>query len=524
MSKAKSIALTIPPRIAIDAIAARLMDFSGLRHESGQRLLRTYYDSFDWRLYRRGLALAVEKSQGQSRLVCSTFKNGEIQAACELDMQPPRFAWELPDKRLCERLSPILETRALLPQAAIEFVGKIFASADGSLRAILAHCCAFAPDARQKKHLGDWLIVETSKDAQGALHQLLAFLGNDFGLEPSDPPLLLQALAALGKRPGDPALQSDLVLDPDLRADAATKPILRHLFAAIEINEAGVIQRIDTEFLHDFRIAVRRTRSALGQIKSVFPDRTVRFFAPRFAWLGQITSKPRDLDVYLLGFEELKANLPPNFRDALDPLRDFLQQNAENAHVELARKLSARRYRTLLASWRKFLETPVPKRPRAVHALRPIGTLADRRIWKTYRRVLKQGRAIRPDSPAESFHELRKTCKKLRYLLEFFQSLYPPEKVRPLIKLLKGLQDQLGAFQDIHAQIDTLHQFSLTMRRMALVPTDTLLAMGALIGQLDGHQKALRESYAERFDEFTQAGNQARFRQLFARQRKTEDG
>ena len=30
-------------------------------------------------------------------------------------------------------------------------------------------------------------------------------------------------------------------------------------------------ERLDTEFLHDFRVALRRTRSLLGQIRDVFP-------------------------------------------------------------------------------------------------------------------------------------------------------------------------------------------------------------------------------------------------------------
>lgn len=200
----------------------------------------------------------------------------------------------------------------------------------------------------------------------------------------------------------------------------------------------------------------------------------------------------------------------------------LLDRHADRAYAELRRKLCSRRYRTLLAGWKKFLEQSVPRRPRAARALTPIGELAGRRIWKAYRRTLKEGRAIRPDSPAENLHELRKTCKKLRYLLEFFRSLYPPEKLRPLIKQLKGFQDYLGEFQDIHAQIDTLHRFSLEMRKMDSVPTDTLLAMGALLGQLDRRQSALRESFSERFEQFSR--NQARFRELFDRHRETAEG
>ena len=532
MSAALAVELMIPPRIPIGDIVAGLSDLfplpdaAGARGlslgQGGRKMRRTYYDSFDWRLYRKGLAVVVETWDHRSRLICQNLRNGTVHANRSLETPLPRFAWEIADQPLRERLSPILEMRALLPQASIELIGEAWASADGVLSRIFTHCRATDPALAVPKPLGDWLLIEAPEDARDAFGERLTTLSEEFGLEPADAPLLLQALTALGKKPEDPAWQPELTLDPRQRSDEAAKTILRRLLAAMVANESGVLERTDSEFLHDFRIAVRRSRSALGQIKGVFPDRRVQRYAAGFAWLGQVTGPARDLDVYLLGFEELKANLPPALREGLDPLRLFLERHADMAYAELSRQLGSQRYRTLLTGWKKFLDQPVPCRPRAACALMPIGELADRRIWKVYRRALKQGRAIRPDSPAENLHELRKTCKKLRYLLEFFRSLYPPDRLKQLIKQLKGLQDYLGKFQDTHAQIDTLHRFSLEMRDMNSVPTDTLLAMGALLGHLDRRQTELRESFSERFEQF--ARNQARFREFFARQQEIAQG
>ena len=58
------------------------------------------------------------------------------------------------------------------------------------------------------------------------------------------------------------------------------------------------------------------------------------------------------------------------------------------------------------------------------------------------------GRRIGDDSPAEALHDLRKKGKELRYLLEFFASLYAADVVKPMVSTLKGLQDVLGRFQD----------------------------------------------------------------------------
>ena len=46
-------------------------------------------------------------------------------------------------------------------------------------------------------------------------------------------------------------------------------------------------------------------------------------------------------------------------------------------------------------------------------------------------------------------HRLRIALKKLRYTAEFLSPLYPRKKVRRYVKRLRGLQEQLGAINDI---------------------------------------------------------------------------
>ena len=90
------------------------------------------------------------------------------------------------------------------------------------------------------------------------------------------------------------------------------------------------------------------------------------------------------------------------------------------------------------------------------NAARPIHELASRRILKMYKRVLKEGRAIGPETSPEHLHELRKSCKKLRYLIEFFVSLYSKNSAKAVIKSLKLLLDNLGNYQDLEVQAGKL--------------------------------------------------------------------
>src|SRR5262249_57562017 len=81
----------------------------------------------------------------------------------------------------------------------------------------------------------------------------------------------LQGLAAVKTQPGAYSSNIRVHLRPTLRADEAAKVILRGLLHVIKCNTEGVKNDIDTECLHDFRVAIRRTRAVLSQIKEVFP-------------------------------------------------------------------------------------------------------------------------------------------------------------------------------------------------------------------------------------------------------------
>ena len=92
-------------------------------------------------------------------------------------------------------------------------------------------------------------------------------------------------------------------------AAAAVAAVLTALLDTLEANVPGTIRDIDTEFLHDLRVAVRRTRSALKLAGDVLPGGWPRRFRPEFKWLGDLTTPTRDLDVYLLGYGEMAAGL-----------------------------------------------------------------------------------------------------------------------------------------------------------------------------------------------------------------------
>jgi CHAD domain-containing protein len=192
-----------------------------------------------------------------------------------------------------------------------------------------------------------------------------------------------------------------------------------------------------------------------------------------------------------------------------------LKSEHTTEQAKLKRKLASAEMRQLLADWHAVLDADQPPGEPGWFADLPIERVASRRIWRMYKKVRKDGRAVTPDGPADAMHELRKDCKKLRYLIEFFRGLYPKDDVKDLIKALKALLDNLGAFQDLEVQADKLRGFA---RGFDLQDPDTLptvMAIGALVADLLARQQAAHARFADCFAAFDKADNRKRYERLF---------
>jgi CHAD domain-containing protein len=180
----------------------------------------------------------------------------------------------------------------------------------------------------------------------------------------------------------------------------------------------------------------------------------------------------------------------------------------------LVRQLASPRYQRLLKAWRGFLARPVPIRTPLANATRPIAEIAQRRIRKIYARVLRQGLAIDTSTPDAAVHDLRIDCKKLRYLLELFASLFDRELLGPCLKALKGLQESLGNFNDFSIQQEALKDSGRQMQEGGSCTAETLMAMGRLAAHLEMGQQRERQAVQERFALFARSDNQVTFRRL----------
>jgi CHAD domain-containing protein len=474
---------------------------------------RTWLDTFDWRLYRAGLTLEQSAARGGADLVL-TGRDGEAIAAEHLPggtLNCPCLLTGLPAGPLRERLEPVAGVRALLPVArAVSRVSELRAL-NGDAKTIAriavdAMSVTYPASATAATRLTLIPVRGYAGHADRLEHALRAQSAVGNGSESS----LVTALGATGRRPGElPGKASGTRLSPAMPAASALASILTVLLDTIEANVPGTVRDIDTEFLHDLRVAVRWTRSALKLCGSALPDGLARRFKPEFRWLGDLTTPTRDLDVYLLGLPGMAAGLVAATEDDLAPFRDHLGRSRAGAQAELRRGLRSARFTRVTSEWRAALAGVRPARKRLT-----VAELAARRIGAAHRNALETGGVITASSPAQSLHDLRKRCKELRYLVEMFGSLYDPAQRWQAVRELKMLQDSLGEFQDCEVQIAEIRAFAADMLEEHSAPAPTLLAMGEIAAGLARRQRKARNEFDGRFAAFASPASQQRLTDL----------
>jgi CHAD domain-containing protein len=122
--------------------------------------------------------------------------------------------------------------------------------------------------------------------------------------------------------------------------------------------------------------------------------------------------------------------------------------------------LSKRYTKSTLSLFRWFEARGWREQPVSEHAallLAPIANMAPELIERCYRRARKRSKRFAQQTPTQR-HRLRIALKKLRYIIEFLESLFDEDQVRTFVNRLKSLQDVLGHANDVRVAYDLLDE------------------------------------------------------------------
>jgi CHAD domain-containing protein len=564
---------------AVLAALTREFDVVPERGGTGAGARRTtWLDTFDWRLHKAGLTLEYVPRRGGSELRLSGAGAGAdadpgkvaTQLVTGWQASRPHLLASLAGGPVGTRVAGLVAPRALIPVVATSTVTAVYRLLNEDSKTVARlfidrpsvvgllppggatpRTPRGGPDGEASlsdPRSPDGATPRTHRDGSGrqsvplpprlTIAEVRGYLGQARratrlvaavpGVEQATTLLIADALRAVGRRPGDYSNKVDAEITAGMPASAAAAAILLRLLDTIEANVDGTLKDIDTEFLHDLRVSVRRSRSAL----KLFGDalglgrKDLAFFAAEFKWVGDLTTPTRDLDVHLLDFEETARGLAAAKPDDLEPFRGYLEQRRRKEFRALVRGLRSARFTGLTREWRARLDGNQQGNggPARVSRSRSgqadtaaggtAGLLAAERTRVAFAKVARRGAAITPDTPAESLHDLRKRCKELRYALEFFAPLHDPAGYAKVVGDLKRLQDCLGEFQDTEVQIGEIRVLAAAMLAAHEAPAVTLLAMGEVTAGLAARQRAARADFERRFAAFADVDGQRRMSAL----------
>ena len=465
----------------------------GFEFGTSQVVTRSLLDTVDRRLFRAGLRLEARESDGMELIL-----TGHRSADAHLRVDAaPRFPDELPPGPFRSRLAAVVEVRALLP------VLHVTATRSAGRRHNRAGKVVSTVEIYERVRVDDLNVAECTveidelagyaKHASAARKALV-----ELGLPTLSGDTLTMAAAALGLQIAGDSGPSAVPLDPAMPAIVGFRLVLAELAATIVANWQGTIEQLDPEFLHDLRVAIRRTRTVLAEGKRVLPSAIVKDAGQRFSRLGSMTGPARDLDVHLIGWDADTTALPDAVVPALEPVHALLAQRNETAHQTLARVLGSDDATELMLTAATWWRGPALDDPPGDHADRPLGKVVAKRIARAQAKLVERGRLIRPDTPPEQVHDLRKDAKRLRYLLECFATLLDDAPRKAFVRRLKDFQDNLGEHHDAAIHVAMLQEISRELHLRHASP-ETMLAIGQLIAQLDRRRAATRLAFAERF-------------------------
>ncbi len=380
---------------------------------------RMVLDSFDGRLHSAGLRLEAHRSHDLSLVL---YGSGTVPASAPVAMLPHR-ADDVPRGPLRARIAPLLEMRALLAQVSFTDHSADLALRDGHeglvLTGSLHHAVSAVP----------WTLVLRPLPAQHKHVTTVVGRLEQLGFTRLDGDLVTLIAVERGVDLAGFNSSPTIALEGDVSAIAAFAEVFVNLARSIAANWQGTIDDVDSEFLHELRVALRRTRSMLGISKGVLPEPVRQRFRAEFGWLAALTGPARDLDVYLLEWDGYVAELAAEVISGLQPVVELMRRHCARAHHALAIAMRSQRSERLVAEWNDLLDDCASPHSTigAARADHPIGPLIAKRLSAADDTVITNGRRIGADSPAEDLHDLRKDAKRLRYLVECFGGLVPAD-------------------------------------------------------------------------------------------------
>ncbi len=254
-------------------------------------------------------------------------------------------------------------------------------------------------------------------------------------------PASIHSLSRHGLGPAQPVKARPARINRAMRPEDAFRAALSDCLAQMTANAATLRAGRSVEGLHQLRVALRRLEVVLKAFGEEFQQGWLDDLRGRAKILSSRLGPARDLDVFVT--QLLDAPAEEGDREAFASLRDRMEEMRARAWKQAVDCVNGADFSLLAEDIAALAHSRLPMAPDT-----RLDRVASRLLDRQQKRAVKRGRKARNGEEGD-LHRLRIALKKLRYTAEFLSPLYPRKKVRRYVKRLRGLQEQLGAINDI---------------------------------------------------------------------------
>jgi inorganic triphosphatase YgiF len=426
---------------------ARSAPLAGVRPKRGA-LATVYLDTPDGDLARDGLALRLRRARG--RWTAGLKAAGDAAGGLHV-----RDEWEFPArkpeidlaqfadtplakvrgaKHLHERLAPVFRVDVLRTTWDVALPGaRLGVALDvGNVRA--------GPGIERICELE----IECLEGGAPAAFDLARRLLDEVPLRPSALSKAQRGYRLLHARPAQPEKAKAAALVQGMTVAQAARRVVASGLEHLQANGEGVLESDDPEFVHQARVALRRTRSALRIFRNAIGKERARAWRRELGELGSALGAARDLDVFATRM------LPPALQAHGDAglarrLRSRASRKRSRARAAARAALRSPRFARVALELASWIHAPDPDTEHA--ASEPALRFAEQTVKREHPRLVERAQSI-ATLDAASRHRVRIEAKRLRYAVEAFASLFDARRTKRYLGLLAELQDVLGEAND----------------------------------------------------------------------------
>lgn len=448
-----------------------------------EKINEDYYDTFDLSLYRNGAILCL---RGNTFFLFSMESGRDIEKQKLSGSSPPRFWWDFHHEQIRKYLKSNIDIKSLLKLGSLKEERTSFVVQNTECKNVgrgSIHNRSITTPSKDQFQLPSIFAVTPLKGFESEIDIVCRKLQPYFE-KASVKSIFISLITESGYKVRLEKLKYPPKIDAHWSACYAIKTAALHLIEEFELYRPGIIDDIDTEFLHNYRVALRRLRAITGQMKYELPGHNAETVLSSLKTISSYTGNLRDLDVLLLHRRYYIERVPRQLRRGLELFFKYIEGERQKSHERTAAYFASKEYTDTVSTVKNIFTLRNDKLCNKNSG--PVRPAAAETIEKRFKKLRKKIGQFSHNK--EIIHSIRIDCKKVRYLLELFSQLFPGKGMKKMIKELKQFQNRLGNLHDIFVQQEMLLRSVHTMEESVCSSPEATAAVGGLITALSGKE------------------------------------